>query len=399
MENWKDYSGYDKFNAVYYAFLTLDNAPNADQPQDKQWDGSALYETMTLAPVEEVMTQTEPQWNNQYEWQRSKMQQVIDDCAARGSLFMWGIGGWSDLTRTISDDQIPLFVEKVVNLLRLGGDGVDFDWEHLSTCGDSGCVGQQRALIGKTITALRAGLNANGLSDKHISYTTRWQCFWSSEDASRYDALPFASDGECLDTLSNMPNKDDISWINLMMYDAGPGSAFNGAQHFDFNHYKTVLEAGAAVIDRKKIVMGFEPGNQAVGGIWEGFDLDFQVIDYMKQNGYGGVFFWAINEAASNQNSGTPTSAVHSWQGNTGRNSQYIAERAMSGVPTPSPRPTPVPPTPVPTPTNPTPSPSPTGQCHSISAVIGDDWCMANCLYDPPFCPDDMCACDGHVLV
>lgn len=330
LENWKAYSGYQPFSHVYYAFLTLDSRPNPDSPAVKTWDGQSLRETMTLAPVEDVMTKTDPVWNNQYEWQRAKVAKVMEDCAAAGQKFIWAIGGWSDLTLTITDDQIPLFSEKVVNLLKLGGDGVDFDWEHLSTGGSAAIVQQQRAIVGKTISHLRQALDDNGLQDKTISYTTRWNCFWTKEDAAKYNALAFDSDGECLDTFANLRSPNDVDWVNLMMYDAGPGTAFNGAQYFSLEHYKTVLDLGASVIGANKIVMGFEPGNQAVAGIWEGFDIDFQVIDHMKRNNFAGVMFWAINEAASNQNAGTPTSATHSWQGNTGLNSQYIASRVSA---------------------------------------------------------------------
>merc|ERR1712146_716002 len=50
--------------------------------------------------------------------------------------------------------------------------------------------------------------------------------------------------------------------------------------------------------------------------------------------------------------------------------------------PTPSPVPTPVP------------SPTP-GQCHAISAVVSDDWCVENCAAG--FCPSDLCACDKAI--
>ena len=53
-------------------------------------------------------------------------------------------------------------------------------------------------------------------------------------------------------------------------------------------------------LSRDKIVMGFEPGGQAAGGVWEGMEVDKQVIDYVKANGYGGVMFWAINQPALN---------------------------------------------------------------------------------------------------
>jgi len=329
LENWKTYDGYQPFNTVYYAFLTLDSHPNADSPRDVGWDGSALYETMTLAPVMDVMNKTDPAWENPYEWQRSKIAAVMNACKSKGQVFMWAVGGWSDLQRTISDAQIPALAEQIVGLLKLGGDGVDFDWEHLSTSADASVNTQQRAVLGKFISALRSKLNANGMSDKHISYTTRWNCFWSSADAQQYGALTFASDGECLDTFSHA-SPSDVSWVNLMMYDAGPGTAFKGKRYFDIATYQSVLQAGTKIIDKSKIVMGFEPGHQATDGIWEGFDIDFQVIDDMMQQGYGGVMFWAINEAATDQNAGTPNSSKHTWQGNTGANAQYIASNAAS---------------------------------------------------------------------
>lgn len=329
LENWKAYSGFDHFNTVYYAFLCLDSRPNPDMPNTKRWDGSAIYETMTLAPIMDVITKTDPLWNNQYEWQRAKMQKVIDDVKASGKDFIWSIGGWSDLTKTISDDQIPALVDQVVALLKHSGDGVDLDWEHLSTDTDPSTVKQQRAVLGKTVKALRNAFRQHGMTDKTISYTTRWNCFWTSDDAPQYNALSFASDGECLDTFSHA-SPDDVDWVNLMMYDAAPGTAFKDVQYFGLEQYNAVLSAAGKVLPKSKIVMGFEPGHQAVGGVWEGFDIDFQLIDQMKSQNYGGVMFWAINEVDSTQNPGTPSSPQHSWQGNVGQNAQYIAGRTLA---------------------------------------------------------------------
>jgi len=59
--------------------------------------------------------------------------------------------------------------------------------------------------------------------------------------------------------------------------------------------------------------------------------------------------------------------------------------------PGPAPTPRPVPPTP------PQPSPSP-GQCHAISAVVTDEWCVNNCALG--YCPADLCAdCGSSILV
>lgn len=58
---------------------------------------------------------------------------MIEACKKSGSKFIWSTGGWSDITMTLRPDQVDSFVDKVVELLRIGGDGIDFDWEHLST--------------------------------------------------------------------------------------------------------------------------------------------------------------------------------------------------------------------------------------------------------------------------
>jgi len=42
--------------------------------------------------------------------------------------------------------------------------------------------------------------------------------------------------------------------------------------------------------------------------------------------------FWAINEADSTQNSATPGSSAHAWQGNVGMNSQYIASHSGAAM-------------------------------------------------------------------
>lgn len=49
-----------------------------------------------------------------------------------GKKWIWAIGGWSDVTKTIRPNQIDTFVSKCVALLKHAGDGIDFDWEHLT---------------------------------------------------------------------------------------------------------------------------------------------------------------------------------------------------------------------------------------------------------------------------
>merc|ERR1712137_1477469 len=44
-----------------------------------------------------------------------------------------------------------------------------------------------------------------------------------------------------------------------------------------------------------KVNIGFEPGEQAAGGVWEGMDADKEYARYAYENGYGGAMIWAAN--------------------------------------------------------------------------------------------------------
>jgi len=47
-----------------------------------------------------------------------------------------------------------------------------------------------------------------------------------------------------------------------------------------------------------QIIMGFEPGEQAAGGKWEGKVVDMQTARLVKRQGYGGCMVWAANPSA-----------------------------------------------------------------------------------------------------
>jgi len=309
------------FNHIYYSFLTLVQVPDPYAPPDQPWDGQALYESMTQADVITVMTRTDPPWDNPYEWQRVKIQAMIDQCTARGKRFIWAIGGWSDLTRTLSDEQIPAFVDRCVALLELAGDGIDFDWEHLSEHAE--IRDQQRRVLGKIFPALRQALDAGGLSGKRIGYTTRFNAFWN--DANRPAGVAaFISDGEGIDVVQAIADAGStvggcLDWVNVMMYDVPPGDlGYPGG--FTLDAYTMVLGLFDLHVPKNLTVMGFEPGGQAAGGVWEGMAVDRQVIDYLEARGYGGVMFWAANQPASG---GSPEV--------TGENAQALARYAARG--------------------------------------------------------------------
>jgi len=81
-----------------------------------------------------------------------------------------------------------------------------------------------------------------------------------------------------------------------MFYDQAPEDINAGEEGLKLENYKEVLKTWEAIVPKEKLVMGFEPGPQFNDGVWEGMDTDKTVIKYLKDNGYGGVFFWAINQ-------------------------------------------------------------------------------------------------------
>ena len=225
VENWKtwDTGDLDGYNTLLYSFLTLDPQPNPDQPRDLRWDGVAIYESMTRADVLDVMDATEPLYENPHNWQRQKIVGLMDFCAATGKQFVWAFGGWSDLKRTIADDQVDALVDHLVALLKLGGDGIDFDWEHLSDAKDSdpALYAQQRVVVGKVIVALKDALVAEGMDDAIISYTPRYNAFFASDGA--FGNAPIRTDGEGIDVLNYVSEHstfgaDAIDYVHYMMY-------------------------------------------------------------------------------------------------------------------------------------------------------------------------------------
>ena len=277
---------------------------------------------MTRNDVLKVMTKTNPAYKNPGEWQRTKIKALIKAVRANNAKFIWAIGGWSDLTKTLHAGQITNFVKKCVALLKMDGDGIDFDFEHLSE--DSSIVMQQRKTLAKTMFKLRRELDRAGMKDKQIGYTTRFNAFWNGESKMRRPRSyrSFQTDGEgitiekVLNSMGSSLNRV-VDWVNVMLYDIPPASlaAPNG---LTMDNYKKVLSAFSKRIRKDKIVMGFEPGGQAAGGRWEGMRLDRQVTEFIHDNNYGGVMFWAINQPR------------HNSQEITGNNVQQLARHARS---------------------------------------------------------------------
>jgi len=126
---------------------------------------------------------------------------------------------------------------------------------------------------------VRTTFDANNMTDKMVGYTTRFNAFW--DNSTRPEGFKvFASDGEGLDIdkeLTRLAGKNlsnTVDWINIMMYDTSPKDIGGNATGLALEQYKVVFDHFAQHEHKDKIVMGFEPGFQAAGGIWEGFKVD-----------------------------------------------------------------------------------------------------------------------------
>lgn len=303
MENWKQWvlSDLDDLTSVFYSFITLDSRPNADSPRRIGWDGLALYETMTLADVVAVMSEPDNSWN--WKWQSDKIKALQEYCSSNGKNFIWAIGGWSDLVETVTDAQIPAFVEQVVSLLALGGaQGIDMDWEHLSAH-TGAALTQQRLVVAKTVCALKVRFLELGWTDTLLIYTPRYNAFWRD---GAYSTFSLATDGEGLDTFDwlreNCPSGiDTLDYVNYMAYDIAATEGFTNASEdyfVDFIYDAIVDSSVQAGIPLSKIVMGYEPGTQAYTGVWAGMTRDKQTQRDLFDRGIGGIMWWAMNENA-----------------------------------------------------------------------------------------------------
>ena len=219
---------FKNFTHVCYAFLTIAAKPCPEAPLVAKWDGRCVYESYSGKSITDVMDARNPETS----WQRVKILAMLKAAQASGKKFIWSIGGWSDLVGTLDDQQVPAFVTECVKLLETGGDGVDFDWEHLSDNRFSEqSRSQQRHVLGKVMAALKKALNSHSnLSGKIIVYTTRHNAFWNPPPQG---IGAFLSDGEGIDTFKAIKSEglgpdDVISYVNIMCYDTPPWTGVCG---------------------------------------------------------------------------------------------------------------------------------------------------------------------------
>lgn len=89
-----------------------------------------------------------------------------------------------------------------------------------------------------------------------------------------------------------------------MFYDTPPKTINAPETGPNIEQYRQVLRAAELVYPaRNGLHMGFEPGKQTNGGVWEGIKVDEDVSDFMKDQDYQGAMFWTINDPATGHNS------------------------------------------------------------------------------------------------
>eukprot|EP01061_Rhynchopus_euleeides_P002604 TRINITY_DN11_c0_g1_i2.p1 TRINITY_DN11_c0_g1~~TRINITY_DN11_c0_g1_i2.p1 ORF type:complete len:475 (+),score=186.79 TRINITY_DN11_c0_g1_i2:78-1427(+) len=350
------------YSSVNYGFTFLtenptpsqvgcSNAPNASAPAGPcpAWDAKALYLAAAgkqgAAAITPTTTAATPGIVSIME--AGRMAKMHPDGPKR---FKISLGGWSDFARLANADNAEGVARLAAQLVMWTfADGVDLDFEHLTEY--SNIAGDDEfsafAVLLKTLhtelattvkngwvahaQAQQAQLQAaydqlepwqqaqakpyymtninyckevaqNGPPQFEVSWTTRFNAFLPKDNRWNYlmpdSVVPnstFATDYEGSRVYG--ASGQYIDTVNIMAYDAG-------AIKLNFTTILTNFVAYGGV-PKDKIMIGFEPGEQAAGGIWEGMAYDKEVAQYVAQQGFAGAFVWAVNPSPQTNPQGT----------------------------------------------------------------------------------------------
>jgi len=252
------------------------------------------------------------------------------------------LGGWSDWARIGSESNAQLLGSMAANMIALTfADGIDLDFEHLTEFDGLDSPNSEFKAFTTFVNTLRQELNkitndvwvsnaqaryqdlesaynalpalqksqtpyyttnmkymqdlqANGVPYLEISWTTRFNAFLNKTspfnylDPSSPTPPPFATDNE--GTLIWPEAGKSIDTVNIMAYDGG-----SSAGPLVFNFEQILKNFQAYGPHASQVNMGFEPGEQNGGGVWEGFTKDVAVGKFIKAKGFGGAMIWPIN--------------------------------------------------------------------------------------------------------
>jgi hypothetical protein len=261
------------------------------------------------------------------------------------------LGGWSDFARIGGVENAVKAGKLMAKATQITfADGVDLDFEHLSPFDKTQAAPEFEAFA-TLISTLRTELDKvaaswadsatkrlaalhseyDGLADwkkknvkdfyeanfayykqvasnppphLEISWTTRFNAWVPPDDPYNYAIKPlpawalnstFESDNEGARFYQNVSEMVDT--INVMAYDA-TGLKFD--YEMIFNNF-----ANLGGVDLRKVNMGFEPGEQAASGVWEGLEKDKNVTQYVKDHNIGGAMIWAINPSPKTNPTGS----------------------------------------------------------------------------------------------
>jgi len=334
LENWEPmtHEYMKSYDIILYSFLTLVENPNPDIPPTidvgKNNTSATIYESYSKNDLFDVFNK------NDLNWARTPIIDAMKYCCDNNKLFIWAIGGWSDTKSTPKyEDQeyINNFVDNCIKILtQIGGDGIDFDWEHFSE--DLPTRNERIKGMADIMIKLRKKIDESGeLAGRNIliSYTPRYNAFFKENPKTPSDsrAIQIKTEAEGIELFNEIERllkedqsskykdkkaKDIIDFGNIMMYDIDANYAFNSrtiqSAAFELQDYIDVLNAwhgGGKYFNKDQIIMGFEPGQQPkiTGGIWGGMKLSKNVINYMLNEGFnGGIMFWAANDQSVEPN-------------------------------------------------------------------------------------------------
>lgn len=89
-----------------------------------------------------------------------------------------------------------------------------------------------------------------------------------------------------------------FTFVNIMAYDTPPSVI--SAQGWTIAAYEKILQSFdnryGGIFAPSQLVIGLETGQQAAGGIYEGYERAMCLVNYVMQNDYKGVMIWAPNQ-------------------------------------------------------------------------------------------------------
>merc|ERR1719187_1534830 len=334
------------FTTAIYGFTFLTQNPDPDQVDCNSgdclpWNGKSI----NIASGDDgrvVVTGQDTKWDN------SGVVGISEVCRLSRMGFdvpkrcRIALGGWSDWARLDTPEKARALAKLIGEMvLKTFADGIDLDFEHLTPFNEMGeefnafatliqeirkvfendvkskWVGEAQARISLLQKAYKKvpnwqkpspyyptnieymrNLVKNGPPEHLvISWTTRFNAFLDPQKPYNYlmpdspiPNVPFATDNEGLKFYSKV--KDDVDVINIMAYDAGCGT---GALKLNFSQILENFHVFGGV-EKSKMNIGFEPGSEAGGGVWEGFEADINAGKFVASEKYGGTMTWALNK-------------------------------------------------------------------------------------------------------